>query len=489
MDRPRSTAVERAAELLGPAAQRDAPLGPLTTYRVGGSAPRWSSRRPTRASSLIGGRRRARDAGVPVLVVGRGSNLLVADAGFAGLAVVLRDAVRQRSTIDGDRVVRAGGGASLPVVARRTAAAGLTGLEWAVGVPGQRRRRGAHERRRARLGHRRRPRAGPGRRARGPGEDALACPPSELDLGYRHSDLGARRRRRRRRAARPAPATAGAAEALIADIVRWRRANQPGGQNAGSVFTNPPGDAAGRLIDRPASRACASARPRCRPSTPTSSRPTRAARPTTCSPSCDAVRDAVQAPLRRRAAHRDPPHRLPRYLPSGRGRRSGARAWPTLGRRGRPGVTGVEAAARATRPTPPAGHRLALGGGDACAGPAHRLPAGGRPARPVTRRRGAGRAGRRVGRPHRRPSRPVAVPSRAGRRCPASTRASSGGASTCSPRRTVAASGCSRRPRPCSPSPRSASACSAPHSSTSAARGSAGEVQTSAVAVLASRRA
>jgi len=40
-----------------------------------------------------------------------------------------------------------------------------------------------------------------------------------------------------------------AAEAAIDEIVRWRRANQPGGQNAGSVFTNPAGDSAGRLID------------------------------------------------------------------------------------------------------------------------------------------------------------------------------------------------------------------------------------------------
>ncbi|MCB1259141.1 MAG: hypothetical protein KDB33_01900, partial [Acidimicrobiales bacterium] len=39
------------------------------------------------------------------------------------------------------------------------------------------------------------------------------------------------------------------AEATIADIVRWRREHQPGGPNAGSVFTNPPGDSAGRLID------------------------------------------------------------------------------------------------------------------------------------------------------------------------------------------------------------------------------------------------
>jgi UDP-N-acetylmuramate dehydrogenase len=38
-------------------------------------------------------------------------------------------------------------------------------------------------------------------------------------------------------------------EETIAEIVRWRRANQPGGQNAGSVFTNPEGDSAGRIIE------------------------------------------------------------------------------------------------------------------------------------------------------------------------------------------------------------------------------------------------
>jgi UDP-N-acetylmuramate dehydrogenase len=42
---------------------------------------------------------------------------------------------------------------------------------------------------------------------------------------------------------------AAAAGERVDEIVRWRRANQPGGQNAGSVFTNPPGDSAGRLID------------------------------------------------------------------------------------------------------------------------------------------------------------------------------------------------------------------------------------------------
>ncbi len=75
-----------------------------------------------------------RDSGVAVLVVGRGSNLLIADAGFVGLAVIVRDAF-DAIEIDGT-LVRAGAGASLPVLARRAAAAGLTGLEWAVGIPG-----------------------------------------------------------------------------------------------------------------------------------------------------------------------------------------------------------------------------------------------------------------------------------------------------------------------------------------------------------------
>lgn len=46
-----------------------------------------------------------------------------------------------------------------------------------------------------------------------------------------------------------APGDRDQAEARIAEIVRWRREHQPGGQNAGSVFTNPPGDSAGRLVE------------------------------------------------------------------------------------------------------------------------------------------------------------------------------------------------------------------------------------------------
>src|SRR5439155_19356862 len=73
---------------------------------------------------------------VPVLVVGRGSNLLVADGGFEGVAVVLGDEF-ERIVVDSERAsVLAGGSASLPVLARRAAAAGVSGLEFYVGIPG-----------------------------------------------------------------------------------------------------------------------------------------------------------------------------------------------------------------------------------------------------------------------------------------------------------------------------------------------------------------
>lgn len=108
------------------------PLGPLTTYRVGGPAALFA--RLETDADLVAAAAVVRERGVPVLVVGKGSNLLVADRGFDGLAVVLGDGFAEVA-IEG-RTVRAGGATPLPVLARRSAAAGLTGLEWAVGVPG-----------------------------------------------------------------------------------------------------------------------------------------------------------------------------------------------------------------------------------------------------------------------------------------------------------------------------------------------------------------
>jgi UDP-N-acetylmuramate dehydrogenase len=222
--------------------QHDVPIGPMTTYRVGGHAALFARVESlddlSEVTSLV------RERGVDVLVVGNGSNLLVADAGFAGLAVVLGESFASVDILGS--VVRAGGAASLPVTARRTAAAGLTGFEWAVGVPGS-------------IGGAVRMNAG------GHGSDMAASltrvrvvdlrtgddgwmAASDLALAYRHSSLTAQQLVVTAELAL-AFGDRERAEAEISEIVRWRREHQPGGQNAGSVFTNPRGDSAGRLID------------------------------------------------------------------------------------------------------------------------------------------------------------------------------------------------------------------------------------------------
>ncbi len=239
-------ALERVAEALGPLVRRDVALGPLTTYRVGGAADLFVTLETAdelhRVAAAVAGA--AATGPVPTLVVGKGSNLLVADAGFHGLALALRGEF-EAVVIDGTTVT-AGGAASLPVVARQSAAAGLTGFEWAVGVPGS-------------IGGAVRMNAG------GHGSDMAASvvrvhlvdlatgedgwvPVDHLDLSYRRSSVASHQVVAAAEL-RLDPGDRATCESAIAEIVRWRRANQPGGQNAGSVFTNPAGDSAGRLID------------------------------------------------------------------------------------------------------------------------------------------------------------------------------------------------------------------------------------------------
>src|SRR5690606_37973865 len=124
--------IERAAELLGERARQDEPLGPRTTYRVGGPAALFATIADDDDVAAVA--RAVRETGIDVLVVGKGSSLLVHDDGFPGLAITLAGRFLDVE-IDGTPA-RAGAAAPLPVVARRTAAAGLTGFEWAVGVPG-----------------------------------------------------------------------------------------------------------------------------------------------------------------------------------------------------------------------------------------------------------------------------------------------------------------------------------------------------------------
>ena len=224
------------------AVSRERPIGPDTTYRVGGAA-RVGVTLPVDAD--VAAMAEAVAAHCPdVLVVGKGSNMLVAEAGFDGVAIWL-GAGYDWVEVNGLHL-KAAAAAGLPVLARQSAAAGLTGFEWAVGVPGS-------------LGGAVRMNAG------GHGSDMAATlvqaevldlrrgcveqwVPERLDLGYRssalaehHMVLGAEMGL--------AAGDAESSQATIAEIVAWRRENQPGGQNAGSVFTNPAGDSAGRIIE------------------------------------------------------------------------------------------------------------------------------------------------------------------------------------------------------------------------------------------------
>jgi UDP-N-acetylmuramate dehydrogenase len=240
-----SVAVEAAARLLGPLAERDVPLGVRTTYRVGGTAALFVV--ADQPSDLGRVRTAVLETNLDVLVIGKGSNMLIADAGFSGIAVALgENFARVQVAVPEPNLVLAGGAAPLPVVARTAAAAGIGGLEWMVGIPGS-------------VGGAVRMNAG------GHGSEIASCLERWVftsligggDGERTVADLGASYRHSAVRSTdvvsnaifRGEPVDRAEAEAKISEIVRWRRENQPGGQNAGSIFTNPEGDSAGRLID------------------------------------------------------------------------------------------------------------------------------------------------------------------------------------------------------------------------------------------------
>jgi UDP-N-acetylmuramate dehydrogenase len=221
----------------------DVPLGPYTTYKAGGPARYLAEVKDADALGELVGSGVATE--LPVLVLGRGSNLVVADAGFDGLVIRLGPGFA-RIEVEGTRVL-AGGSAPLAHVARTSVDAGLAGLEFFVGVPGS--VGGAVRQNAGCFGTETRDRlmsASLIDLADGSGWEAG---PDDLDMSYRHSNV--------------APthvvvealfqATAGDREtgrAELRRITRWRRDNQPGGTfNAGSVFKNPIGTTAGEIID------------------------------------------------------------------------------------------------------------------------------------------------------------------------------------------------------------------------------------------------
>lgn len=223
-------------------ARANVPLHTLTTYKLGGPASIVVE--PDQLDHLGALASAYQKEPRPILVVGRGSNLVIADGGFPGVAVHLGKGF---ATIDVAEHVTAGSAAGLPQVARAATKEGRLGLEFMIGVPGT-------------VGGGVRQNAGCfGRDIASVLVDVrlfdlvegtlTRLDNGELDFSYRHSALLSTQVVVDARFA-TYPGEPDAGEETIREITRWRRLNQPGGTlNAGSVFKNPPGDTAGRLID------------------------------------------------------------------------------------------------------------------------------------------------------------------------------------------------------------------------------------------------
>lgn len=234
--------LEVAAEILGPLARVDVPIGPRTTYRAGGAAAIFIELERDDDFSLVTAA--LLESGLPLLVLGNGSNMLIAEAGFAGICVTLGKSF-DYVELEGD-LLRAGAATPLPVLARRAAADGRESLAWMVGVPGS-------------VG------GAVAMNAGGHGSDVardLTCATvidfsagsrdirasGGFGFAYRHSSLSSSEVVLEATFSAP-KGDPGRASASIEEIVRWRREHQPGGRNAGSIFQNPVGDSAGRILD------------------------------------------------------------------------------------------------------------------------------------------------------------------------------------------------------------------------------------------------
>jgi len=234
------------------------PLATYTTMKVGGPAELFAVVNHT--DQLLKLVRWARRVELPYFILGGGSNMLISDAGIRGLVIYNR--CRQVRIdpapccvypVDDRPFLFAESGAALAGVARAGVRAGLTGLEWAVSVPGT-------------VGG-----AVMGNAGAYGGEikDSLAyawvidadgevveMQVEEFDYAYRDSSL--KRRKPLRSAFNPVILSANfrlaegdrdEIERRAAEVLQHRRATQPVEPSLGSVFVNPPGDFAGRLVE------------------------------------------------------------------------------------------------------------------------------------------------------------------------------------------------------------------------------------------------
>ena len=242
-----SDAVLRAEAMLraacGDRVRTRFPMAPLTTFRIGGPAALYLE--PESDRDLVAAGRAVTETGLPVIVVGKGSNILVSDAGFGGLVLRLGKGFRWAAR-NGSRL-SAGGAMPLPALAGIALRHGLAGLEFGVAIPASvggtvRMNAGAHGHEIAEVLERVetfRLRSGV----------TSSLPASETGLEYRRSALP-------EDAVVTAatvvlvPADAIAIRGAMDDARDWRRRTQPLAEpNCGSVFRNPPDGHAAHLIE------------------------------------------------------------------------------------------------------------------------------------------------------------------------------------------------------------------------------------------------
>jgi UDP-N-acetylmuramate dehydrogenase len=234
---------------LGAGLKTNEPLARYTSARIGGPADYLATAdSAAELAELVLG---ARALGLEPIILGGGSNVLVSDAGVRGLVIVNRARLLTFRETAERPTVWAESGANLGALARQCTARGLGGLEWAATVPGTVGgavvgNAGAH-----------------GGDLAGnlvlaeilqPDGSVRRWEPAELELTYRHSRL-------KRLKAQGQPVVVLAAElavtrgepralqAKVEEFVAHRKLTQPPGASLGSMFKNPPGDYAGRLIE------------------------------------------------------------------------------------------------------------------------------------------------------------------------------------------------------------------------------------------------
>ncbi|MBX7110716.1 MAG: UDP-N-acetylmuramate dehydrogenase [Dehalococcoidia bacterium] len=220
-----------------------APLARHTYMRIGGPAEYFAT--PADLVELERLMLWARAAAMPMRIIGGGSNLLVADEGVSGLVVSLRRACGGIE-FTGSRVT-AGAAVMLPALARAAAERGLGGLEFAVGIPGS-------------VGGALQTNAGIGDgRCIGPlvrevevfgGRGFQTLSRYEIHFDYRHSSLRGAGVMVVGATLHLEPRPTAEIQAEMRQLLEARSASQPTAEpNAGSMFRNPEGNAAGRLIE------------------------------------------------------------------------------------------------------------------------------------------------------------------------------------------------------------------------------------------------